>query len=142
MNQASAGQTVRIHYNAKLEDGTLVDTSAEPDPMQFELGSGQVIPGLDNAVQGMAVGESKTVTIQADEAYGPRNEQLIISVPNSELPKDLQPSVGMELQSRAADGQITKLTITEVGDDSITVDANHPLAGQVLQFDIELIEIV
>jgi peptidylprolyl isomerase len=110
--------------------------------MEFVLGSGQVITGLDNAVQGMTAGESKTVTIQADEAYGPRNEQLIISVPNSELPQNLQPTVGMELQGRAPDGQITKFTITEVGDDSITVDANHPLAGQVLQFDIELIEIV
>ena len=141
MNQASAGQTVRIHYNAKLEDGTLLDTSAERDPMEFELGSGQVIPGLDNAVQGMAVGESKTVTIQAEEAYGPRNEQLVITVPKSELPEDLQPSVGMELQSQAPDGAITKLIVTEVSDDSINVDANHPLAGQVLQFDIELIEI-
>jgi peptidylprolyl isomerase len=141
MNQASAGQTVRIHYNAKLENGTLLDTSAQRDPMEFELGSGQVITGLDNAVQGMTVGESKTVTIGADDAYGQRNEQLIISVLNSELPENLQPTVGMELQSRAPDGQITKLTITEVGDDSITVDANHPLAGQVLQFDIELVEI-
>jgi peptidylprolyl isomerase len=141
MNQASAGQTVRIHYNAKLENGTLLDTSAQRDPMEFELGSGQVISGLDNAVQGMTVGESKTVTIVADDAYGQRNEQLIISVPNSELPDNLQPTVGMELQSRAPDGHITKLTITEVGDDSITVDANHPLAGQVLQFDIELVEI-
>lgn len=141
MNQASAGQTVRIHYNAKLGDGTLLDTSAERDPMQFELCSGQVIQGLDNAVQGMAVGESKTVTIQADEAYGQRNEQLVITVPNSGLPEDLQPSVGMELQSQTSDGAITKLIVTEVADNSITVDANHPLAGQVLQFDIELIEI-
>jgi peptidylprolyl isomerase len=141
MTQASSGQTVRIHYYAKLENGTLLDTSAERDPMEFELGSKQVIPGLDNAVQGMTVGEKKTVTIQADDAYGQRHEQLIVSVPNNELPKDLQPSVGMELESRAPDGQITKLIVTEVADDSITVDANHPLAGKVLQFDIELIEI-
>jgi peptidylprolyl isomerase len=141
MNQASAGQTVRIHYNAKLDNGTLVDTSAERDPMQFELGSGQVIPGLDNAVQGMTVGESKTVIIQSDEAYGHRSEQLVVTVPNSELPQDLQPSVGMELQSQAPDGVITKLIVTEVSDNSITADANHPLAGQVLQIDIELIEI-
>jgi peptidylprolyl isomerase len=142
MNQAASGQTVRIHYNAKLENGTLLDTSNQRDPMEFELGSGQVITGLDNAVQGMTVGESKTVTIQADEAYGLRNEQLIISVPNSELPEDLLPSVGMELHSRSPDGQITKLIVTEVTEDSITVDANHPLAGQILEFDIELIEVV
>jgi peptidylprolyl isomerase len=142
VNQAGAGKTVRIHYTAKLENGTLLDTSAQREPMEFELGSGQVITGLDNAVQGMIVGESKTVTIQGDEAYGPRNEQLIVSVPNSELPQDLQPSVGMEIQSRAPDGQITKFMVSEVADDSITVDANHPLAGQVLQLEIELIEIV
>jgi peptidylprolyl isomerase len=110
--------------------------------MKFELGGGQVIPGIDNAVQGMTVGESKTVTIQADEAYGQHNEQLVVSVPHSELPEDLQPSIGMRLKSQAPDGQITELIVTEVTDDSITVDANHPLAGQVLQFDIELIEIV
>lgn len=142
MNEASAGQTVRIHYSAKLESGTVLDTSAQRDPMKFELGSGQVILGLDNAVQGMTVGESKTVTIQADEAYGQHNEQLVVSVPQSELPEDLQPSIGMRLKSQAPDGQITELIVTEVADDSITVDANHPLAGHVLQFDIELIEIV
>jgi peptidylprolyl isomerase len=142
MKQASAGQTVRIHYNARLESGTVLDTSAQRDPMKFELGGGQVIPGIDNAVQGMTVGESKTVTIQADEAYGQHNEQLVVSVPHSELPEDLQPSIGMRLKSQAPDGQITELIVTEVTDDSITVDANHPLAGQVLQFDIELIEIV
>ena len=141
MDQASAGQTVRIHYNAKLENGTLLDTSAERDPMEFELGSGEVIPGLDNAVQGMTVGENRTVTIQADKAYGQHNEQLVIAIPNSELPENLQPSIGMQLQSRTPEGQITKLTVTEVADDSITVDANHPLAGQALQFDIELIDI-
>jgi peptidylprolyl isomerase len=142
MSQASAGQTVRIHYTAKLENGTLLDTSVERDPMEFELGSGRIITGLDNAVQGMTVGESKTVTLQADEAFGPHHEQLVVSVPNSELPDNLQPSVGMQLESRAPDGKITKLTITEVADNFVTIDANHPLAGKVLQFDIELVEIV
>jgi len=142
MSQARAGQTVRIHYTAKLENGALLDSSAERDPMEFELGSGRVITGLDSAVQGMTVGESKTVTLQADEAFGPHHEQLVVSVPNSELPDNLQPSVGMQLESRAPDGKITKLTITEVADNFVTIDANHPLAGKVLQFDIELVEIV
>jgi peptidylprolyl isomerase len=142
MSQASAGQTVRIHYTAKLENGTLLDTSAERDPMEFELGSGRVITGLDNAVQGMTVGENKTVTLQADEAFGPHHEQLVVSVPNSELPDNLQPSVGMQLESRAPDGKITKLTVIEVADNFVTIDANHPLAGKVLQFDIELVEII
>ena len=142
MSQASAGQTVRIHYTAKLENGTLLDTSAERDPMEFELGSGRVITGLDNAVQGMTVGENKTVTLQADEAFGPHHEQLVVSVPNSELPDNLQPSVGMQLESRPPDGKITKLTVIEVADNFVTIDANHPLAGKVLQFDIELVEII
>ena len=142
MSQASAGQTVRIHYTAKLENGTLLDTSAERDPMEFELGSGRVITGLDNAVQGMTVGESKTVTLEADEAFGPHHDQLVVSVPNSELPDNLQPSVGMQLESRAPDGKITKLTVIEVADNFVTIDANHPLAGKVLQFDIELVEII
>ena len=142
MSKASEGQTVRIHYTVKLENGTLLDTSAERDPMEFELGSGRVITGLDNAVQGMTVGENKTVTLQADEAFGPHHEQLVVSVPNSELPDNLQPSVGMQLESRAPDGKITKLTVIEVADNFVTIDANHPLAGKVLQFDIELVEII
>jgi peptidylprolyl isomerase len=142
MSQASAGQTVRIHYTVKLESGTLVDTSVERDPMEFELGSGRVMTGLDSAVQGMTVGESKTVTLQADEAFGPHREQLVVSVPNNELPDKLQPSVGMQLESRAPDGKITKLTVTEVADNFVTLDANHPLAGKALQFDIQLVEIV
>jgi peptidylprolyl isomerase len=142
MTQATAGQTVRIHYNARLENGTLLDSSIQRDPLEFVLGSGQVIRGLENVVEGMAVGEKKTVTILADEAYGERNEKLIVSVPSSELPEDLQPSVGMQLQSRTPDGQTVKLVVTEVKEDSITVDANHPLAGQALQYDIELVDIV
>ena len=141
MSQASVGQTVRVHYTGRFEDGTVFDTSAEREPLEFELGSGQVIPGLNNAVEGMAVGQSKTVTIQPDQAYGPHQEQLVQSVPNSALPDDLQPSVGMQLQSRAPDGQVIKVVVTEVADDSITVDANHPLAGHVLQFDIKMVEI-
>ena len=141
MTQACPGQTVRIHYTATLENSALLQTSAEHDMMEFKLGSGQVIRGLDYAVQGMTVGESKSVTIQPDDAYGQRHDQLIVSVPNNELPKDLQPSIGMELESRSPDGKITKLTVTEVGDDHITVDANHSLAGQVLHLDIELVRI-
>jgi peptidylprolyl isomerase len=142
MNQATAGQTVRIHYNARLENGTLLDSSIERDPLEFELGSGQVIRGLENVVEGMTVGEKKSVTILAEEAYGERSEKLIVSVPSSELPEGLEPAVGMQLQSRTPDGQTVKLVVTEVNADSITVDANHPLAGQALQYDIELVDIV
>lgn len=142
MSHAATGQTIRIHYTGKLENGTTFDTSAGREPLEFELGSGEIIPGLDQALEGMAVGQRKTVTIQPDEAYGPRREQLVQSVPNSALPDDLEPSVGMQLQSQRSDGQVTRLTVIEVADDSITVDGNHPLAGQVLMFEVEVVEIV
>ena len=141
MSQAKSGDTVKIHYTGTLDDGTQFDSSAGRDPLEFELGGGQVIPGFDSAVTGMAVGESKSVRIEPDEAYGPRHEQLVQQVPRSALPDDLEPQVGMGLQSQSPEGQVMMLTVTEVEDDNITVDANHPLAGQVLNFDIELVSI-
>ena len=142
MSQAKAGDTVRIHYSGKLDDGTLFDSSAGREPLEFALGGGQVIPGFDQAVQGMALGESKSVRIPAEEAYGPRHEQLIQEVPKSALPDDIQPAVGMPLQAQGADGQVVQLVVVAVTEESITVDGNHPLAGQALNFDIELVEIV
>ena len=141
MSNAKAGDTVKIHYTGTLDDGTQFDSSAGRDPLEFELGGGQVIPGFDSAVEGMAVGENKNVRIEPDQAYGDRHEQLVQQVPRSALPDDLEPQVGMGLQSQSPDGQVMMLMVTEVGDDSITVDANHPLAGQTLNFDIELVEI-
>ena len=142
MNQAAAGDTVRIHYTGTLTDGTQFDSSSGRDPLEFELGSGQVIPGFDNAVDGMNVGDSKTVAIPPEEAYGVRHEQLVQEVPKSALPEELSPEVGMQLQSQSPDGQVMLLLVTEVSDDTLTVDGNHPLAGQTLNFDIELVEIV
>lgn len=142
MTEAKSGDTVRIHYTGTLDDGTQFDSSAGRDPLEFALGGGQVIPGFDSAVDGMAVGESKTVTIPAEEAYGQRHEQLVQQVSRSALPDDIEPAVGMQLQSQSPEGQVMMLVVTEVEDDSITVDANHPLAGQALTFDIELVEIV
>jgi peptidylprolyl isomerase len=142
MTQAKAGDTVRIHYSGTLNDGTQFDTSEGSEPLEFALGSGSVIPGFDAAVQGMAVGENKSVSIEPEQAYGPRHEQLVQDVPRQALPDDIDPSVGMRLQGQGPEGQVMGLTITEVNDESITVDANHPLAGQVLNFDIELVEIV
>ena len=141
MSQAKSGDTVKIHYTGTLDDGTQFDTSSGRDPLEFQLGGGQVIPGFDTAVTGMAVGESKSVRIEPDEAYGPRHEQLVQQVPRSALPDDLEPQVGMGLQSQSPDGQVMMLTVTAVEDENITVDANHPLAGQALNFDIELVEI-
>lgn len=142
MKQAQAGDTVRIHYSGTLNDGTQFDTSEGSDPLEFALGSGTVIAGFDKAVEGMAVGESKSVKIPPEEAYGPRHDQLVQEVPKSALPDDIAPAVGMQLQGKSADGQVMNLVVTGVGDEEITVDANHPLAGEELTFDIELVEIV
>lgn len=141
MTQAKSGDTVRIHYTGTLEDGTQFDSSEDRDPLEFALGGGQVIPGFDSAVDGMTVGESKSVTIPAEQAYGERHEQLVQEVPKSALPEDMKPEVGMQLQSQSPDGQVMNLVVTEVEEATITVDANHPLAGQALTFAIELVEI-
>jgi len=142
MTQAKSGDTVRIHYRGTLDDGTQFDSSAGRDPLEFALGGGQVIPGFDSAVDGMSVGDSKTVTIAPDEAYGQRHEQLVQQVPRSALPEDIEPAVGMQLQSQSPDGQVMNLVVVQVEDESITLDANHPLSGQALTFAIELVEIV
>lgn len=141
MSQAKSGDTVKIHYTGTLDDGTQFDSSKGRDPLEFEVGSGQVIPGFDKAVEGMAVGDEKTVNIPSDDAYGPHHAQMVQEVPKSALPQGLEPEVGMGLQAQGQDGQPVNLMVTEVGDDSITVDANHPLAGKNLNFDIELVEI-
>ena len=141
MTQAKSGDTVRIHYTGTLGDGTQFDSSAGRDPLEFALGGGQVIPGFDSAVDGMTVGESKSVTIPPEQAYGERHEQLVQQVPKSALPEDMKPEVGMQLQSQSPDGQVMNLVVTEVEEATITVDANHPLAGQALTFAIELVEI-
>ena len=142
MTTAKSGDTVRIHYTGTLTDGTEFDSSSGRDPLEFALGGGQVIPGFDSAVDGMSVGENKTVTIPPEEAYGERHDQLVQEVPKSSLPDEIDPAVGMHLQSRSPEGQVLNLVVTEVADESITVDGNHPLAGQALTFDIELVEIV
>jgi peptidylprolyl isomerase len=141
MSQAKSGDSVKIHYTGTLDDGTQFDSSAGREPLAFKLGSGQVIPGFDKAVDGMSVGESKTVNIRAEDAYGPHSAQMVQEVPRSALPDDLTPVVGMGLQAQGPDGQVANLVVTSVQDESITVDGNHPLAGKALNFDIELVSI-
>jgi peptidylprolyl isomerase len=141
MSQAKSGNTVKIHYTGTLEDGTEFDSSAGREPLEFALGSGQVIAGFDNAVDGMTVGDSKTVTIPPGEAYGERHDQLVQEVPKSALPEEMKPEIGMQLQSQSPDGQVMNLVVTAVADETITVDANHPLAGQALTFAIKLVEV-
>jgi peptidylprolyl isomerase len=141
MSQATAGKTVKIHYTGTLENGSQFDSSEGRDPLEFQLGSGQVIPGFEKAVEGMAVGESKTVSIAPEDAYGHRSEQAIQEVPKSALPDDLVPVEGMMLQAQNQNQQPVQLTVTAVGDETITVDANHPLAGKTLNFKISLVEV-
>jgi peptidylprolyl isomerase len=133
---AKTGDTVRVHYTGKLADGTVFDTSAGSEPLEFTLGEGKVIPGFEQAVTGMKVGEYKKVTIPVDEAYGQRQEDLIFEVGRDKLSPDIKPEVGMQLQ-----GSQGVVTIIKVSETTITLDANHPLAGQDLTFDIELVEI-
>jgi len=139
--QAKTGDTIKVHYTGRLQDGTVFDTSIGSELLEFTLGQGQIIPGFEEAVIGMQVGESKTVTIPVDKAYGPHRDDLIFEVDRDELPPDINPEVGMQLQKNQGDGSIAIVTITEVSETTITLDANHPLAGQDLTFDIELVEI-
>jgi len=141
MSHAKSGDTVKIHYTGTLDDGTQFDSSKGREPLEFEVGSGQVIPGFDKAVEGMEVGDSKSVRLEADEAYGQRHEQLVQEVERSMLPDHVNPETGMALQSSSPDGRVTQFVITAVTEETITVDANHPLAGQALSFDIELVGI-
>ena len=142
MPKAIKGNTVRIHYKGTLTDGTEFDTSQGKDPLEFTLGSGQVISGFDNGVDGMELHEKKTIFIPANEAYGEWRDELVINVPRSDLPSDLNPEVGMHLQMTNQNNQVIHVLVSDLKDDSITLDANHPLAGQDLTFDIELVEIV
>ncbi len=139
--QAKTGDTVKVDYTGRLQDGTVFDTSEGQEPLEFTLGQGQLIPGFEQAVMGMKIGESKTVTIPADQAYGPRRDELVQIVSRDKLPADLKPEVGMQLQTTRSDGSTITVTITEVSDTTITVDANSPLAGKDLIFEIKLVGI-
>ncbi len=141
MSQAKAGDTVEIHYTGTLDDGTQFDTSADRDPLEFELGRGHVIPGVEKAVKGMSIGDSKTVRIEPDDAYGPRHDQLVQVVARSDFPDELSLHEGAALKAKSPDGKVTQFTVTAVTDETVTVDANHPLAGRALNFAIELVNI-
>jgi len=139
--QAKNGDSVRIHYTGRLDDGTVFDSSREREPLNFTVGGGQVIPGFDAAVRGMEVGETKTAKIPAAEAYGEAREDLFIPVSRSQLPPGLEPTAGQALQMSTPDGQQVRVVIDRVEEDSVILDANHPLAGKDLTFDLELVAI-
>lgn len=141
MAQAKAGDTVHIHYTGTLTDGSQFDSSRERGPLTFELGSGQIIAGLDAHVTGMAEGERSTVTIPAAEAYGHVNPDNIQSVPRSALPDDMEIEIGTQLQADAGEGRIIAVRVIEMDEDTVKMDANHPLAGQDLTFDVEIVKV-
>ena len=142
MSQAKSGDKVKVHYKGTLNDGSIFDSSEGREPLEFEVGSGQVIPGFDNAVMGLSVGESKTVNIPSAEAYGPYQENMVLAIEKDKFPEGLNLTVGEQLQIPSQNGQPVVVVIKEVTDDQVTLDANHPLAGQDLNFNIELVEIV
>ncbi len=141
MAQAKDGDNVKIHYTGKLEDGTVFDSSKEGEPLEFQLGQGQLIPGFEKAVLGMEVGKSKTVEIPVDEAYGPHREELIMVVGRSEFPEDVDPKVGDQLRMQQQDGAEFLVMVTAASEADVTLDGNHPLAGKDLTFELELVEI-
>ncbi len=139
--QAKKGDTACVHYTGRLEDGQVFDSSEGGEPLEFEIGAGNVIQGFDEGVRGMSRGDKKRIEIEADEAYGPRVDALVQQIAREGLNLDREPEVGMQLGLQLPDGQEIPVTITEVTKDSITLDANHPLAGQKLIFDIELVNL-
>lgn len=139
--QAKQGDTVHVHYRGTLDDGTEFDSSAGGEPIRFTLGAGEVIPGFETAIEGMSAGEKKTEHIPAENAYGARRDELVFKVGRDQIPPDSDVSVGDMLRVGFPDGSSAAVQIAEMDDDSVTLDANHPLAGKALTFELELVSI-
>lgn len=142
MSQVKANDKVKVHYTGKLSNGEVFDSSLECEPLEFQMGQGQLIPGFENGLIDMSVSEKKTIVIPSEEAYGEARPELIQEVPNDKLPPEIKPEVGMGLVSTTPEGQEIQLVVKEVKDEAIVVDGNHPLAGQELTFEVEVIEII
>jgi FKBP-type peptidyl-prolyl cis-trans isomerase 2 len=142
MAEAKQGDTVQLHYMGKLQDGTIFDSSRERRPLQFTIGKGQVIAGFEQAVIGMKIGELKTARIPMEQAYGPHRDDMIVTMDRSKLPPGVNPKIGQRLEITQVDDQTSLVTVTDVSESTMTVDANHPLAGKELTFDLELVGIV
>ena len=139
---AKNGDTVKVHYTGKLPSGKIFDSSRKTDPFELVLGGGQVIPGFENNIIGMAQGDVKTFTIEAEDAYGVRQEELVLKLDRELLPEEIEPKKGQELELKDPSGQTFRMVVMEFDDDSLTLDANHPLAGKSLVFEVELVQIV
>jgi len=141
MTEVKPGDKVRIHYTGTLADGTTFDSSEGRDPLEFTVGSGEIIPGLDIALPGMRAGDSKTVEVPCAEAYGDRNPGARQAIPRAQVPAEIPLEIGTRLQLQTPDGQVVAVTVAEVSDEAVVLDANHPLAGEDLTFEIELVSI-
>lgn len=141
MTQAKAGNTVHFHYTGTLSDGSIFDSSEGREPLTFTLGSGQIIPGLDAAIAGMAVGDKKTVTIPAAEAYGEADPRARQAIPRAQIPDHIPTAPGTTLQMQSPDGQVMPVTVVEANDEHVVLDANHPLAGKDLTFAVEIVAV-
>jgi peptidylprolyl isomerase len=142
MAEAKQGDTVKVHYTVRLEDGTILGSTTNHEPLQFTIGEGEILPGFEEAIVGMNPGESKTVQVPADGAFGPHQEEMIVVVGRNRLPADLKPKAGESLLFRQEDGKTITVMVTDVSESSVTIDANHPLAGKDLTFDIQFVEIL
>lgn len=141
MAQAKEGDEVQVHYTGRLEDGTVFDTSEDGEPLSFTIGENRVIPGFEEAVTGMQPGESKTTEVEPEQAYGEHREDMVMEMDRGQIPNEVDPEVGQQLQLRLENGQTVPVLITALGEDSVTIDANHPLAGRKLIFDIEVVDV-
>ena len=141
MPKAKNGDTVKVHYTGRLENGTIFDSSMDRNPIEFKIGEGNVISGFEKGVLGMESGESKTILVPAEQAYGHHHDELVTEVERGQFPPDVEAKVGQQLQLESQDGRQMVVTVTEVSDSCVKLDANHPLAGKDLTFDIQLVEI-
>ena len=141
MQQVKDGDKIKVHYHGKLRNGETFDSSQGRDPLEFTVGTGQVIKGFDQGVMGMQVGDKKTVEIPVGEAYGEKQQEMMIEFPKSQFPEGMNPEIGMQLMMNNGAGQSFPVTVAEVKEESVILDANHPLAGQDLIFDLELVSI-
>ncbi len=142
MSEAKLGDTVKVHYTAKAENLLIFDSSTQIDPLQFTIGDGQIIPAFEEALIGMQAGDKKTINIKSDDAFGPYLNELITKVDKNQLPPNLELEVGQQLQIQQPDGQLLLVKVVDISDATVTFDANHPLAGKDIVFDINLVEII
>jgi len=141
MAKAGNGNTVKVHYTGKLDDGSVFDSSKDSEPIEFTLGEGRMIPGFEAAVMGMEVGENKTVKLGSEQAYGPHRDDKMLKVDRQEIPASIPLAKGLKLQAQAPNGEVVFFSVIEYNDSQVTLDGNHPMAGKTLTFDIELVAI-